>query len=111
MKKIFIALMILISMGFVFAEPSIKKTSIIIKHNTNNFDVQKFMDSQDLSKYKWEDSSFEEMWDFQYEWAKEGRNYPMWKGKNFISKTVWLEDYLVLKVIMIREDENDQKGI
>lgn len=105
MKKIIAVLMALFMfMGVVSAEPVIKKTTIVVKSNTNNFDVQKFIDSQDLSKFEWEDSTFEEMWEYQFEWAKDGRNYPMWKGKNFISKTVWLEDYLVLKVIMILEE-------
>ena len=102
MKKIIAVLIMLMSFSCCFA--SIKKTTFVLKVNTNNFDVQKFIDSQDLTKCEWEDSSFEELWDYQFEWAKEDRNYPMWKGKNFISKSAWFEDYIVLRVIMVFED-------
>ena len=104
MKKILAGILFLfLVVGSCFA--SIKKTTFILKINTNNFDVQKFIDSQDLTKCEWEESSFEELWDYQFEWAKEGRNYPMWKGKNFISKSAWFEDYIVLRVIMVFDDE------
>lgn len=114
MKKILLVMIFLLSFSFLWAS-SIKKTTFILNVNTNNFDVQKFIDSQDLTKCEWEESSFEELWDYQFEWAKEGRNYPMWKGKNFISKSAWFEDYIVLRVIMILEDDmelnNNEKDL
>ena len=113
MKKILVCLMILVGLSTSWLAQNyqppmvrLEKTQLVIENKDYQTNGQ-VNENIDWDSLVGEEASIEELYQYQKEFTAKDRGFPMFRGDNFIAKYFWFKDYIVVKIIYIKENKDE----